>query len=140
LGDDDVAGALFAEGLRFAVLAIGGSAMRHRLFKDLQRIRYGLPPIVHATAVISASVRIGDGTVVMPNAVINTDAVIGQAAMINTGVIIDHDCWVGDSAHLAPVAFWRATSASERACCSALEASFGMNATSALTLSLERAP
>lgn len=102
LGDDDMAGALFAEGLRFAVIAIGSNALRHRLFERLGRIGYGLPPIVHPTAVISVSARIGDGTVVMPNAVINPDAVIGQAAIINTGVIVEHDCWVGDSAHLAP--------------------------------------
>lgn len=102
LGDDDMAADLFAEGLRFAVIAIGGNALRLRLFKALQRIGYGLPAIVHPTAVISASARIGDGTVVMPNAVVNPDAVIGQAAIINTGVIVEHDCWVGDSAHLAP--------------------------------------
>lgn len=57
---------------------------------------------IHPSAIISPSVRIGDGTVVMAGAVINADAVIGKHCIVNTGATVDHDCVIGDYCHVAP--------------------------------------
>ncbi|TVY05651.1 acetyltransferase [Paenibacillus cremeus] len=84
------------------VIAIGNNRIRRLLAKKL-----GLPDdayisLIHPTAVVSPSARIGSGTVVMPNAVINADAIIGRHAIINTGAIVEHDNAIGDYVHVAP--------------------------------------
>jgi acetyltransferase EpsM len=47
--------------------------------------------LVHATAVLAPSARIGVGTVVMAHAVVNPGGVVGDGAILNTGSIVEHD-------------------------------------------------
>ena len=84
------------------VVAIGDNWIRERCFRE--GIEQGLEAatLIHPSAVVSASVRIGVGTVVMPRAVVNPDAVIGTNCVLNTGVIVEHDCRIGNHVHLAP--------------------------------------
>jgi sugar O-acyltransferase (sialic acid O-acetyltransferase NeuD family) len=58
--------------------------------------------VVHPSACVHHSVRLGRGSVVFAGAVVQPDAVIGDHVIVNTGATIDHECVIGDFAHLAP--------------------------------------
>lgn len=82
-----------------AVLAVGDNRARAELAARLELTWH---TVVHPTAWVHRSVRLGAGAVVMAGAVIQPDAVIGAHAIINTGATIDHDCRIGAFAHIAP--------------------------------------
>lgn len=58
--------------------------------------------LIHPSAQIAASVRIGKGTVIMANAVVNASASIGRHCIINTGAIVEHDNVIEDYVHISP--------------------------------------
>ncbi len=95
-----------AELYRFAgtsfLIAIGDNGVRARCF--MQACESALVPavLVHSTAVIAPSARLGGGTVVMPGAVVNAGAVVGRNCIINTSAIIEHDCRIADHVHISP--------------------------------------
>lgn len=82
-----------------AVVTIGHAATRHRIQQQLNRVAAAL---IHSSAVVSQSAKIGVGSVIMPHAVVNADAVIGQGVIVNSGAIVEHDCVIGDFAHICP--------------------------------------
>ncbi len=84
------------------VLAIGNTEVRARVAARCREAGAALYTLVHPSAVVSPSARLGAGTVVMPLAVINADAAIGEGAIINSGAVVEHDCIVGDFAHVSP--------------------------------------
>ncbi|MGN6103562.1 MAG: acetyltransferase [Kofleriaceae bacterium] len=81
------------------VLAIGNNATR-RWLGGIARCRFAT--LVHPSAVVDPTVRLGPGTVVFAGAVIQPDAAIGAHGIVNTGASIDHDCVLGDAVHVAP--------------------------------------
>lgn len=58
--------------------------------------------IVHPTAHIAPTARLGTGVYVGPNAVVHTRAEVGDHAIINSGAIVEHECTVGMNSHIAP--------------------------------------
>ena len=101
--DDDTKWGMDAQGIRVGrierelggrgIVGIGDNAQRRGL--DWQTV-------VHPSAYVHPSAKLGRGTVVFAGAVVQPDAVIGDHVIVNTGATIDHDCIVGDYAHLAP--------------------------------------
>ncbi|MBS0196777.1 MAG: acetyltransferase [Planctomycetes bacterium] len=60
--------------------------------------------VIHPTAFVSPSARLGKGIYVGPNAVIHSRASVGDHAIINSGAIVEHECTVGTHCHIAPAA------------------------------------
>lgn len=87
-------------GAAAVALAVGNNRERLRLAELLAGVP--LPPLVHPSAVVSPSVRVGRGTVVFAAAVVNAGARLGDAAVVNTAVVVEHDCDVAEGAHLSP--------------------------------------
>ncbi len=83
---------------KYFIIAIGNADVRQRIANEITVKWY---TAVHATAVVSPSAEIGDGTVVMPNVVINASTKIGVHCIINTGAIIEHDNKIGDYSHVS---------------------------------------
>lgn len=83
-----------------AVIAIGDNAARRRLAQRFQRVNW--VTVVHPSAIVDTSVRLGPGTAVFAGAVIQPATVIGAHSIINTGATVDHDCLIEDYAHIAP--------------------------------------
>lgn len=102
LGGDEILPNLVAQGVRAAVIALGANSLRERIGKNLLAMGFSLPVIVHPSACISPSARIGQGSVVMPGVIINALAEIGDLTIINTGAIVEHDNLIGPAAHIAP--------------------------------------
>lgn len=97
----DVASALRDATTKYdvAIVAIGNAKTRASIQQRLPAVASAL---VHPSAVVSPSVKLGKGSVVMPNAVINADAVIGEGVIVNSGAVVEHDCLVGDYSHICP--------------------------------------
>lgn len=99
------AGALITAALpqaTHAAVAFGDNANRLAMARRLMAEGWSLPVLVHPSAVVSSSARLGAGTVVMAQAVVQADATVGMACIVNTGAIVEHDCVLGDGVHLAP--------------------------------------
>lgn len=92
---------LIKDDYEFAV-AVGDNKIRERIYEELVNKEAKLPALIHPTAVIDETVKIGNGTVVMVNAVINASSVIGDACIVNTASSIDHDCIIKDYVHISP--------------------------------------
>jgi sugar O-acyltransferase (sialic acid O-acetyltransferase NeuD family) len=84
------------------IVAIGDNRERKRCYGRALQAGLLAATLVHASAVISPSARVGAGTVVMPLAVLNASATVAENCIVNTGAIVEHDCEVGAHVHLSP--------------------------------------
>ncbi|QGQ47223.1 acetyltransferase [Metabacillus sediminilitoris] len=84
------------------IVAIGNNKTRKKIVETLNLEVYNYTTIIHPSAIVSPSVKIGKGTVIMSNTVINADVEIGNHVIINTGSIIEHDNKVSDFVHVSP--------------------------------------
>jgi len=75
---------------------------RTELFNGMKEMGYTFPNVIHKSAQIENSAKLGEGVQVFANAVIGSNAVIGDNCIINSGAIISHDCVLGDNVHAAP--------------------------------------
>jgi len=85
-----------------ALVAIGHSATRLHWIQQLQAAGYDLPVLIHPTAWISSSARIGPASVVFAQAVVQAEVSIGTGSILNTGCSVDHDAQLGDGVHICP--------------------------------------
>ncbi|UOK56381.1 acetyltransferase [Bacillus sp. OVS6] len=84
------------------IIAIGENKTREIIFKKLHLSNDYYVTLIHQSAVISPSAKIGSGTVIMANTIINADANIGHHTIINSGSIIEHDNKIGHFVHVSP--------------------------------------
>jgi sugar O-acyltransferase (sialic acid O-acetyltransferase NeuD family) len=82
-----------------AVIGFGDNGLR-------QKVASSLPlkwlTVVHPSATVHPSARLGVGTVVFAGAVVQPDVRIGQHVILNTTASVDHDCVLGDFVHISP--------------------------------------
>jgi acetyltransferase EpsM len=84
------------------IIAIGNNHVRAEIVERIRVDNEKFATLIHPSAIISPSARIGEGTVIMPNCVVNANAEIGKHVIINTGAILEHDNRIGDYAHISP--------------------------------------
>ena len=111
LGNDDILESLRREGYMTAVNAIGNISvdntsrqysLRRIIYERIKSHGFFMPVLIHPSARVAISARIGEGTLVMENAVVGCDAIIGNNCIINTGAIISHDCRIGHHSRISP--------------------------------------
>jgi sugar O-acyltransferase (sialic acid O-acetyltransferase NeuD family) len=90
------------EGIAAAAVAIGDNRLRLALGDRLAAAGYALPSLVHPSALLAGSARLGPGVVVLPRVVLGAAVAVGRLAILNTGAIVEHDGRIGEGAHLAP--------------------------------------
>lgn len=81
-------------------LGIGDNAARAECLRRVPRL--AAPALVHPTAFVSPSARLGRAAVVLPLAVVHSAAELGDAVIVNTGAIVEHDCVLGEGVHVSP--------------------------------------
>lgn len=89
-----------AVGFSPLIVTIGDCQIRRKIVEKLGEREY--MTVVHPKAILSDSVKLGNGTVVMAGAILNPYATVGDHCIINTGASIDHDCKIHDFVHIAP--------------------------------------
>ena len=102
VGDDDALPSLRAKGLTCVALGLGANALRERIGRRVKELGFLLPPILHPSALVSPSAKIGEGVVVMARAVVGVETVLRDMSLVNTGAVLDHDNDLGVAAHVAP--------------------------------------
>ncbi len=103
LGTDDALDGLLAQGLT-CILGLGfvdaASAKRRAAMLDALEPE-SLATVVHTTASIAPSAKLGAGSFVAAQSVVGTRAVLGIGALVNTGAIIEHHNGLGRNCHIA---------------------------------------
>ena len=85
-----------------ALVAIGHAPARLQWLQCLSAAGFELPVLIHPSAWVSPSARLGAGSVVFTQAAVQAQAVIGTGAILNTGCSVDHDAQLGDGVHICP--------------------------------------
>jgi len=114
LGDDSAIDSALADAALgdgpWVVLGLGGAGtpgLRRRLVERFDA-RAAISPrwatIVHSSAWVSPTARLGPGTVVLAGAIVNSGATVGAHAIVNSAAVVEHDVVIGDFTHIAPAA------------------------------------
>ncbi|ATP42352.1 sugar acetyltransferase [Solibacillus sp. R5-41] len=104
LGTDSVIASFKPEDIEL-VLGIGTvnrSTVRKTLFEGFKELGYIFGKVVHDTAYIAPSAKIGDGVQIMAGVILQSHVEIADNTIINTGTIIDHDTKICSHVHVAP--------------------------------------
>jgi acetyltransferase EpsM len=84
------------------IIAIGNNHTRKSIADKLKLPNECYLTLVHPTATVSNSAKIGRGSVVMAHSVINADTHIGEHTIINTSSVVEHDNHLGSFVHVSP--------------------------------------
>lgn len=79
-----------------AIPAVGNTVARIHWMNQLNMGGFLIPTLIHPSAVISASAKIGNGTVICARATIGPGVKIGQGCIISSGAIINRDVVLPD--------------------------------------------
>jgi sugar O-acyltransferase (sialic acid O-acetyltransferase NeuD family) len=90
------------KGVQGYIVAIGDNRTRREKYNLHLQAGYTPVTVIHPSAIISPSVRIGKGTTVLANVVINPDASIGDNVVLYTSCTIDHECDISDHSYISP--------------------------------------
>lgn len=105
IATDDSLDCVRDEGIDLAAIGIGSvkgnDVVRARVFEKAIGEGLTFPVIKDATAIVSTSAEIEDGSFVGKGAIINSSANIGKCCIINSGAIIEHNVEVGDFSHIS---------------------------------------
>lgn len=84
-----------------AIAAVGNNKIRQKWQQYVIDLNIPLATIIHPHAVISPTVKIGQGVSIMAGCVIGTKTEIQEGVILNIGTLLDHDVKVESFAHLS---------------------------------------
>jgi len=71
-----------------AIAAVGDTVLRKKWTRELSTAGFVIPTLIHPTASVSPSTKIGTGTVICAGATVGTGAVIGKGCIISSAATI----------------------------------------------------
>jgi acetyltransferase EpsM len=81
------------------IISIGSNTVRKKVAERLQA-KY--QSVIHPSAILSPTARLGAGTAVMAGVTVNASTTVGDHVILNTGSVVEHDCLIGDFVHISP--------------------------------------
>ncbi|MEB6625869.1 acetyltransferase [Acinetobacter pittii] len=84
-----------------AIPAVGNNLVRQQWYQLIQDIGLPVANIIHPSAIISPSAKIGGGVTIMAGCIIGVETYIDDGVIVNMGTAIDHDVEIGQFAHLS---------------------------------------
>jgi len=84
------------------VNSVGNTKQRERLTKELLSAGFKLQTLIHPSAYVAPTARIGRGVIVYPHVSISHAASIGDDVLINYQASISHGCTIGDHVNITP--------------------------------------
>lgn len=104
LGRDARLRGLRTRGIQAAVGvgSIKDTSVRRKVRLSIEKAGLRMPALVHPSAVVASSARLGAGCQVMANAAVNPGTSFGKNCVVNTGAVVEHDCRVGADAFIGP--------------------------------------
>ncbi len=85
-----------------AAITIGIGADRARVGAVLAAAGWSAATVIHPSAVISPSARIGDGVVIGPLVVVGAETTVHDHALLGRGALVGHHADIGEGAVLNP--------------------------------------
>jgi len=86
------------------LLAIGIPETRRQVAESLLAKNAEFLTLIHPTAIIAPTARVGTGSILCPYAIVSDAASLGRFALLNYHASLGHDASVGDFAVLSPYA------------------------------------
>jgi len=83
-------------------LGVGDNWLRGQLAERLADLNLPFTTVVHPSAQLAPSARLGRGVVIMAGAIVNCSAEVGDFCIINTKASLDHDGQMHANSSLAP--------------------------------------
>ena len=78
------------------VMAVGQPILKRKIANRMTELKAEFFTLIHPTAIVCSSAKIGQGAVVCPYATVSSDVHLGNFAMLNVHASVGHDCKVGD--------------------------------------------
>lgn len=83
-----------------AIVAIGNSDMRLDYIEKLKMVGYKIATLIHQTAYVSPSCKLGEGCVVEPLAGLHANTVVETGCLISMGVLVNHNAVIKIGCHI----------------------------------------
>ena len=90
----------FIKDYTYAIPSFGNNKLRMEWIKKLENNSFEVPTLIHSTAYISPSARVGSGSVIEAKALINTNTKVEKGCIVSVGSIIDHDAIINCGCHI----------------------------------------
>jgi acetyltransferase EpsM len=90
---------------RDAILAVGMPEHKRWVLQKYAPLQLRWLTLIHPSASVSRSSRIGDGSVICPQASITADAWLGELVLVNISATVTHDAVVGARSTIFPYGF-----------------------------------
>lgn len=104
IGDDSLMDTLVRNGVSHFFVGLGSAgklAPRVRLYEFARSQDLTPVSIIHPTAIVSPSAKLGAGITLLACSIVNASAQLGENVIVNSGAIVEHDCQIEDHVHIA---------------------------------------
>jgi UDP-perosamine 4-acetyltransferase len=95
-------GALAGKGIRAVATHIPTSDFRLHLRRRARSAGVEMINVIHPHAIVSPSVKMGEGNLIKAGAIIDTEVRLGDCCIIDNGAVIPHHNRIGSGCHIAP--------------------------------------
>lgn len=83
-------------------MGIGNNTVRTKIALKVMELGGVFEEVIHPSANVSSSSKIGEGTFISSGAIVNAQSEIDRFCILNTGSVVEHECKLGEGVHVAP--------------------------------------